>query len=157
MNCGTCLRLHDHVNAYIRAQIIWYWYYDTILSEEQQNISFYQTRRMVKYYSLYTIKAENSKCSYHYGNMSVQYAAISKSEKKFFFLDDVLYITEAVLTSTHNLCFRAKIRKNVYPCKPHFYCIKVGCKGVFITRTCYHDEDCIDDEAFLCICCCNKA
>ena len=25
------------------------------------------------------------------------------------------------------------------PIKPHFYYIKVGCKGVFITRTCYHD------------------
>ena len=38
-----------------------------------------------------------------------------------------------------NLCFRAKIRKNVYPCKPQFYYIKVGCKGVYITRTCYPD------------------
>ena len=47
---------------------------------------------------------------------------------------------EAVLTSTHNLCFRAKIRKNVYPCKPHFYYIKEGCKGVYITRTCYPDD-----------------
>ena len=47
---------------------------------------------------------------------------------------------EAVLTSTHNLCFRAKIRKNVYPCKPQFNYIKVGCKGVFITRTCYPDD-----------------
>ena len=41
--------------------------------------------------------------------------------------------------STHNLCFRAKIRKNVYPCTPQFYYIKVGCKGVYITRTCFHD------------------
>ena len=41
--------------------------------------------------------------------------------------------------STHNLCFRAKIRKNVYPCTPQFHYIKVGCKGVFITRTCLHD------------------
>ena len=39
---------------------------------------------------------------------------------------------------TNNLCFRAK-KKNVYPCKPQFYYIKVGCKGVFITRTCYPD------------------
>ena len=38
---------------------------------------------------------------------------------------------EAVLTSTHNLCFRAKKEKNVYPCKPQFYYIKVGCKGVY--------------------------
>ena len=41
--------------------------------------------------------------------------------------------------STHNLCFRAKIRKNVYPCTPQCHYIKVGCKGVFITRTCLHD------------------
>ena len=31
--------------------------------------------------------------------------------------------------STHNLCFRAKIIKNVYPCTPEFYYVKVGCKG----------------------------
>ena len=38
-------------------------------------------------------------------------------------------LSEAVLTSTHNLCFRAKIRKNVYPDKLQFYYTKVGCKG----------------------------
>ena len=48
-------------------------------------------------------------------------------------------LNEAVLTSTHNLCFRAKVRKNVYPCKPQFYYIKVGCQGVYIIRTCLHD------------------
>ena len=41
--------------------------------------------------------------------------------------------------STHNQCFRAIIRKNVYPCKPQFYYTKVGCKGVFVTRTCFRD------------------
>ena len=41
--------------------------------------------------------------------------------------------------STHNLCFRAKIRKDVYPCTPQFHYIKVGCKEVFITRTRFHD------------------
>ena len=46
---------------------------------------------------------------------------------------------EAVLTGINNLCFRAKIRKKVYPCKPKFYYIKVGCKGVYITRTYYPD------------------
>ena len=40
--------------------------------------------------------------------------------------------------STHNLCFRAKRRKNVFSCTPQFYYIKVGCKGVYITRTCFH-------------------
>ena len=42
--------------------------------------------------------------------------------------------------STHNLCFEAKIRKKVYPCKPQFYYIKVGCNGVFVTQTCFRDE-----------------
>ena len=41
--------------------------------------------------------------------------------------------------STHNLCFRAKIRQNEYPCKPPSYYIKVGRKGVKITQTCYPD------------------
>ena len=36
---------------------------------------------------------------------------------------------EAILTSTHNLCFRANIRKHVYPCKPQFYYINVGRGG----------------------------
>ena len=33
-----------------------------------------------------------------------------------------------------------KKENNVNPCKPQFYNIKVGCKGLYITRTCYHDE-----------------
>ena len=57
-----------------------------------------------------------------------------KSESLFFNLHDVMktVFVEAVLTSTHNLCFGAKIRKNVYPCKPqfHYMYIKVRCKGV---------------------------
>ena len=65
----------------------------------------------------------------HYANMSVQYTAIfhgckngnSSDEKCDIFLIfaqniDRWYtlehrLNEAVLTSTHNLCFRAKIRK----------------------------------------------
>ena len=41
-------------------------------------------------------------------------------------------LPEAVQTSTHNLCFWAEVRKiyNVYPCKPQFYYIKKGFKGV---------------------------
>ena len=88
--------------------------------------------------------------------MSVQYTAIfhgcknDNFQMKFFdiFLIfaqniDCGYTLEppqrAVLTSTHNLCFGAKLEKYVNPSKPHFFYIKVGCKGVFITRTCYPD------------------
>ena len=53
---------------------------------------------------------------------------------------DCGYTLEPVLTSTHDLCFRAKIRKKMNtPVKPQFYYIKVGCKGVYITQTCYPD------------------
>ena len=31
----------------------------------------------------------------------------------------------------------SKNKKKVYPCKPQFYYIKVGCKGVFVTRICF--------------------
>ena len=36
--------------------------------------------------------------------------------------------------------YTQKEENNVYPCKPQFYYMKVGCKWVYITRTCYHDE-----------------
>ena len=37
------------------------------------------------------------------------------------------------LTSTHNLCFWAEIRKIIYtPVNPQFYYVKVGFKGVKI-------------------------
>ena len=55
--------------------------------------------------------------------------------------------SEAVKTSTHNLGFRAKIRDDVYPCKPQFYYIRMGCEGVQITQVCYHDRQhdiCVD-------------
>ena len=31
--------------------------------------------------------------------------------------------------SIHNLCFGSKIKKEVYPCTPQYYYIKVGLKG----------------------------
>ena len=47
--------------------------------------------------------------------------------------------------STHVLDFRAKIRDDVYPCKPQFYYIRIGCEGVQITQVCYHDNQGIND------------
>ena len=42
---------------------------------------------------------------------------------------------EAVLTSTHNLCFLSRNKKNnVYPCKPQLYYIKVGFRGSKLYR-----------------------
>ena len=36
--------------------------------------------------------------------------------------------------------FWSKNKKKVSPCKPQFYYIKVGCNGVFVTRTCFRDD-----------------
>ena len=47
--------------------------------------------------------------------------------------------TEAVLTSTHNLCFGTKIINIGIPCKCHFCYMNVGYKGVNIIWTCFHD------------------
>ena len=44
-------------------------------------------------------------------------------------------LVEAVLTSSHNLCFGAKIRKIGIPCIPQFCYIEVGFEGIYITRT----------------------
>ena len=63
--------------------------------------------------------------------MSVQYEAISKSGKNdifrcktvtFFLIvaQNIDFHVEAVLTSNHNLCFRAKIRKMNTPVNPSF-------------------------------------
>ena len=48
-------------------------------------------------------------------------------------------VTEAVLTSIHNLCFGSKIRKLCIPLGPKFYYVKVVFTGVYIARTCYPD------------------
>ena len=89
----------------------------------------------------------------HYENLPMQYTEIFFSCKNYFQLKnfgiflifpqniDCGYtlepsqpcLTEAVLTSSHNLFFGAKI--------PQFCYIKVGYKGVYITQTCYHDVD----------------
>ena len=37
-------------------------------------------------------------------------------------------LAEAVLMSTHNLCYRTKIRKTVNPCIPQVFYIKLGFK-----------------------------
>ena len=99
-------------------------------------------------------ETSQTKPTKHYENTPIQYTVIFNGCKNDYFQMknyDIFLIfvqnidrgyrlePEAVLTSTHYLCFRAKIRKNVYPCKPQFYYIEVGCKGVYITRTCNHD------------------
>ena len=76
-------------------------------------------------------------CYAYYPNMHMQAVKmiILDEKRRYFFL----------FCAKHrlwfNLCLRAKIKKNiVYPCRPHFYDIKVRRKGVYITWKCYHDE-----------------
>ena len=43
---------------------------------------------------------------------------------------------------THNPCFLSRNKKNnVYPCKPQFYYIKVGFKGVKIILVCFRNVE----------------
>ena len=48
---------------------------------------------------------------------------------------------EAVLTSTQSMFLSRNKNNNAYPCKPQFYYIKVGFKGVNIIWACFRDED----------------
>ena len=94
----------------------------------------------------------------HYANMSVQYTAIfhgcknDNFQMKFFdiFLIfaqniDCGYTLEPPQRGgsneyTQSIFWSKNKKKYVYPSKTHFFYIKVRCKGVFITRTCYPDE-----------------
>ena len=53
--------------------------------------------------------------------------------------DDAHNMDEAVLTSTHNLCFGAKIRKIGIPLQTPGLLYK---SGEFIARTCFPDDIC---------------
>ena len=75
----------------------------------------------------------------HYANMPMEYSSIFHGCKNnnfqmkncdlfLIFAQNIDY-GYTLETSTHD----------VYPCKPQFHYIKVGCKGVFITWTCLHD------------------
>ena len=84
----------------------------------------------------------------HYENTPMQYTEISHRCKNDNFqmnnCDIFIIFAQNIdcgytLEPPH-LCFGAKIRKKVYPSKPQFYYIKVGCKGVLVTRTCFRDE-----------------
>ena len=79
----------------------------------------------------------------HYENMPIQIywkfyhikMKIFRWKMPIFFLIyaqniDCGYSLEPPLTSTHNLCFWAEKKNNVYPCKSQFSYIKVGFKGV---------------------------
>ena len=88
----------------------------------------------------WSIKKSGELILMHYANTPMQYIANFNSCKNGIFQMkncdifaqniDRGYILELPLTSTHNLCFRAKIRKKLYtPANPSFYYIKVWCKG----------------------------
>ena len=88
----------------------------------------------------------------HYANTPMQYTAIFQRCKNVHFQ---MKIFDIFLTFAQNIdcgytleppnrggsneypqsMFWSKNKKKVYPCKPPFYYIKVGCKGVFVTRT----------------------
>ena len=77
--------------------------------------------------------------------MSVQYTAIFHGCKNDNFqlktFDIFLIFAQNIDCWYPQSMFWSKNKKkNVYPSKPPFFYIKVGCKVVFITRTCYPDD-----------------
>ena len=99
-----------------------------------------------------TLKIPNHRT--HYANMSVQYTPIFHGCKNDYFrmkIFDIFLIFAQNIDCGYTLeppgsneypqsMFWSKNKKKyVYPSKPHFFYIIVGCKGVFITRTCYPD------------------
>ena len=86
----------------------------------------------------------------HYANTPMQYTAIFHGCKNVHFQMKMFNIVlifaqnidcEAVLTSTHNLCFGAKIIKKSIPLLTPVLLYKSGVcvSGVFVTRTCFRD------------------
>ena len=53
---------------------------------------------------------------------------------KILIVDTRRCLSKAILKSTYNLCFGAKIKKNVFPCKLQFYYIKVGLREFTLTK-----------------------
>ena len=72
----------------------------------------------------------------HYANMPMYYAEIFKDVKMIIFSSK--YFKFFLFLLKHRLW--AHVRTASTACKPQFNNIKVGCKGVYITWTCYHDE-----------------
>ena len=83
----------------------------------------------------------------HYENMPMHYTAIFhgckidnfQMKKYDIFLILAQNIDCGYTYEYPQSMFLSKNKKNVYPCKPQFYYIKVVCKGVFVTRTCFRD------------------
>ena len=103
-----------------------------------------------------------SEVSFLYAKMSVQYTAIFHGCKNDNFQMKIFDIFEKYLRDISqnidcgytleppqrggsneyplSMFWSKNKKKYVYPSKPHFFYIKVGCKGVFITRICYPDD-----------------
>ena len=66
----------------------------------------------------------------------MQYTAIFHGCKNVTFQMKNYNISLVLL---YNIEYGYMLEPPLYPCKPQFYYIKVGCKGVFVTRTCFRD------------------
>ena len=85
--------------------------------------------------------------------MSVQYTAIfhgCKNDNLLMKIFDIFLILAQNIDCGYTLEPPQRGGSNEYPqsmfwskirkiCRPHFFYIKVGCKGVFVTRTCFRD------------------
>ena len=52
----------------------------------------------------------------------------------------IVGLVEAVLTSTHNVCFGSEIRILGIPLQTPFFLYKSGSAGIYISRSCFPDD-----------------
>ena len=132
--------------------VMFYWEYTVIKTTVWENQFWNKTEVPVIFIILCYIKSKLAQAStftlrktflFKYTENFTTTTKKEKNQIKILIFFSFLLKTyiEAVLTSTHNLCLWAEIRKNnVYPCKLQFYHIKVGCKRVKIIQSCFHNE-----------------
>ena len=81
-----------------------------------------------------------SPTSLHYENLPMQYTKTFLALKFENFQLKIFDIFSYFCSNEYpQSMFWSKNKKRVYHCKPQFYYIKVGYKGVYITRTCFPD------------------
>ena len=90
--------------------------------------------------------------SNHYENTPLQIQCILKispAKTESFQIKN----SDSFPISAQSMFLSRNKKNNVYTCKPQFYCIKVGFKGVKIIYVCFRDVKPITAVFFL-FCCC---
>ena len=74
--------------------------------------------------------------------LGVKMKIFNEKKNDFFFLSLLkTYSVDTRYNYPQSMFWIKNKKKYVYPCKPRFFNIKVGFKGVYFSGTCFPDED----------------